>query len=97
MGVPTAAQAAKAGIPAANYRYQLAHVNDNRGAAIMATGIFMSVLATFLVALRFAVRRLNKNAWKADDYAITLSLVLAWVLFGMCSLSEQPAPLGEPC
>lgn len=55
--------------------YQLANINDDRRADIVASTIVLAVLATVAVILRLFCRRFTKIALSWDDYLIIIGLV----------------------
>ena len=59
----------------ANVEYQLAHKNQTRVPALIASGAICLSAAYASVILRFTSRRLSRTAIKADDWAIVLGLV----------------------
>lgn len=59
----------------ANIEYQLAHENQTRVPALIASGAICLSAAYVFVILRFISRRLSRTPIKADDWAIVLGLV----------------------
>jgi hypothetical protein len=52
-------------------------MQEDRYAITIAMGIFMAVIATVAVCLRFEARLLRKAGIKIDDYTIVAALVSA--------------------
>ena len=50
-------------------------MEENRYAITIFIGIFIAVLATTAVLLRFAARHVRKVSFQADDYTIVAALV----------------------
>jgi hypothetical protein len=50
-------------------------MEENRYAITIGVGIFMAILATTAVLLRFAARHVRKVSFQADDYTIVAALV----------------------
>ena len=59
----------------ASVEYQIAHENQTRVPALVASGAICLSAAYASVILRFTSRRLSRTAIKADDWAIVLGLV----------------------
>jgi len=50
-------------------------MQEDRYAITIAMGIFMAIIATVAVLLRFEARRIRKSGFKTDDYLIIVALV----------------------
>ncbi len=56
-------------------QYQIDHINDDRGSAIITSHAIVLSLAVIAVMLRFVSRRLCRTQILADDVMIVVALV----------------------
>ncbi|MCJ1246869.1 hypothetical protein MMC30_004078 [Trapelia coarctata] len=68
------------GLSPEELRYQEAHIQEDRGPWIVGVSIFLIVLCTVAVTLRFVARWIRRLPWKADDYAMLPALLFTALL-----------------
>ena len=64
-------------IPQAEVDYQFAHKDAYNAQGLNAFNIIGTLVCIVIVGLRLWARASQKISWKADDYVIVVSLVLA--------------------
>ena len=56
------------------YKYQLAHINEDKGPQTIAVSGFLIAITTLAVVLRLLAQRIVKSAFTADDYCAFVAL-----------------------
>ncbi|KAL8770166.1 MAG: hypothetical protein Q9209_004008 [Squamulea sp. 1 TL-2023] len=74
-----------------NLKYQIDHIEDDRGPEIIATTIIIAILATLAVLLRLLCRRRMKVAISYDDYLMMAGFVFA---LAQCFLQGYSVDVG---
>ncbi|KAI9753411.1 MAG: hypothetical protein M4579_005183 [Chaenotheca gracillima] len=62
-------------------KYQLAHIQDDRGPGFVVSVSIVVSLATVAVIGRLAARLVTKVGFGLDDYSIVVALLIAWGMF----------------